>query len=233
MHAVGVQQQNRATCAFQTLLLEKSAQGIEYFGNRRVPCDEFENLVFGQRELLMLFALRDIFRDPRYANHLPIAVANREGPILYPPRRSVRPDNPVLLAIGALHLPGPRAFHDPRTVFRMDGIVPGLGRRIEAVASLAPDFFVCGTYVEDLVLARIGQPKHFADALRKLPETIFAFAKSLVASQSGNDDARQVRGAIDQRQFRGVWSPNLPVINSERAEDLPLVGKNRRGPARP
>ena len=36
-----------------------------------------------------------------------------------------------------------------------------------------------------------------------------------------------------ERQFRGVWSPNLPVINSERAEDLPLVGKNRRGPARP
>ena len=125
--------------------------------------------------MFLLLAFGDILRDPRDSDYVPILVGDRECPVAYPSHRAVGPYDAVLFNILPGHLPRLRSLQNPVTVIVMDCTRPGPRRRVEALATTAPYFLVCGADVEHFVLRWIGQPEYLFDVLGELTEALFAF----------------------------------------------------------
>src|SRR5262245_2850480 len=123
-----------------------------------------------------MMLLGDILRCADDAVNFPGRVVNGKGPIVDPPQRAVRADDPISFIILSMELFG-ESLANALLVIGMDGLHPGAWCLVEALARPAPNRFESRTDIEHLIFFGVGDPKDFVDVLGQLAEAFLTCAQ--------------------------------------------------------
>ncbi len=111
------------------------------------------------------------------ALHVPLTVPDRECAFADPAHGAVRTQNAVFLIVLAAQLIGQCRADDALAIVGVDRVGPAARRRVDAGTRTSPHRFVGGADIQELRLARVGDPEHFLDGLGKLAKALLARAQ--------------------------------------------------------